>query len=399
MTDLKNFKGRYLVAVSGGPDSMALLDVLWKAGNYLEAAHVNYHRRDTADRDEKLVRQYCEKHQIPFHLLNVYSNEVEGNFQAYARKARYSFFASLCKENDLEAVMVAHHKDDLIETYLMQKEKKLGVSHYGLAEDTVIEGARVIRPFLEMDKKALLKYCQENEIPYGIDESNLHNGYARNRIRHQIVDQMDDSEKEKIVEEIESQNRCLQEKQNIIEENARDHYDAEEFLALPYLIDHLRMIFPGHSLRYYEEMLKQLTETKLCVLRDDGTILAKEYGSVDIFAIPQDYEYVFQSPEDLKEREYEHFRLSFYGNSVEALTLSEEDFPITIRNAKAGDEILMRYGTKKINRFFIDRKIPLKERITWPVVLNRKDEVILLPGLGCDIYHYSQKPGIYVIKL
>ena len=399
MTDLKVYKGRYLIAASGGPDSMALFDMLRKTGSYLEAAHVNYHKRNTADRDEELVRKYCETYQIPFHLLNVYPEETAGNFQAYARKKRYAFLASVCKESDLDAVMVAHHKDDLIETYLMQKDKKLGVSHYGLAKETIIEGTRVIRPLLEMDKKTLLKYCYENQVPFGVDESNLQDGYERNRIRHRIVEQMDDSEKEKILDEIETLNRSMYQKQRIIQEDFRDHYEADEFLALPYLHDHLRLIFPGHSLRYYEEMHRQLTETDRCVLRDDKTMLAKEYGNIDIFTIPQDYEYVFDSLEDLDAGDYEHFRISRNGSSVEALTVRCDDFPIMIRNAKAGDQIRMRFGSKKINRFFIDRKIPLKERITWPVVLNRKNEVILLPGLGCDIYHYSQNPNVYVLKL
>ena len=399
MTDLKNFKGRYLIAVSGGPDSMALLDMLRKTESDLEVAHVNYHKRETADRDEELVRQYCETHQIPFHCLDVYPDDVEGNFQAYARKARYSFFASLCKEKNLDGVMVAHHKDDVIETYLMQREKKLGVGRYGLAEDTVIEEVRVIRPLLDMDKKALLRYCQDNAVPYGIDESNLADDYTRNRIRHWIVEQMGDIEKENLIEEIEALNHALQQKQKIIQEGIRSHYEAKEFLALPYLIDHLRLIFPGHSLRYYEEMDRQLNETDRCVLRDDRTILTKEYGNIDIFAIPEDYEYVFPSMEDLKEGDYERFRISLSGSSVEALILSLEDFPVTIRNAKAGDQIRMRYGTKKISRFFIDRKIPLKERLAWPVVLSQRNEVILLPGLGCDVYHYSQKPDIYVLKL
>ncbi|MBQ6560280.1 MAG: tRNA lysidine(34) synthetase TilS [Erysipelotrichaceae bacterium] len=399
MTDLKNYKGRYLVAVSGGPDSMALFDMLRKTGNHLEAAHVNYHKRDTADRDEELVRKYCEEHQIPFHLLNVYPEETEGNFQAYARKARYAFFASVCKENDLDAVMVAHHKDDLIETYLMQKEKKLGVSHYGLAKETFIARTRIIRPLLEMDKKALLKYCHENQIPYGVDESNLQNGYERNRIRHRIVEQMDDHEKDEILDEIETLNQSMRQKQQIIQKDIRNHYEADEFLALPYLYDHLRLIFPGHSLRYYEEMYRQLSETDRCVLRDDTTVLAKEYGSIDVFTIPEDYEHIFPSAEELKEGDYDHFRISGNGSSVEALTVRADDFPIRIRNAKAGDQIRMRFGSKKISRFFIDRKILLKERMTWPVVLNRKNEVILLPGLGCDKYHYSQNPDVYVLKL
>ncbi len=399
MTDVTMNQGRYLVAVSGGPDSMALLDMLVKKGCVPEVAHVNYHKRVTADRDEELVRRYCTEHRLPFHRLELDPQMVEGNFQDYARKTRYRFFATLCQENGLDAVLVAHHRDDLIETYLMQKEKKLGVSHYGLAKETVIEGVRVIRPLLEMGKQELLTYCRENGIPYGIDESNLRDDYARNRIRHQIVERMDQSEKDAIMVEIESLNRALQAKQRIIQSDFRDHYDAEEFLALSFLTDRLRIVFPGYSMRHYEEMQRQLRETDRCILTDDRTILSKEYGKIAIFPVPEDYAYLFSSPEDFKEADYPHFRIAFNGNGVEAVTLHPDDFPITIRNARNGDRIVMHFGTKKISRFFIDRKIPLKERLSWPVVLDRKNEVILLPGLGCDISHYSQNPDLYVLKL
>ena len=88
--NLKN--NRYLIAVSGGPDSMALLDIVRNKKKYIEVAHVNYHKRDSAINDEKLVRRYCRKYKIKFHLLDVYPDEVKGNFQSYARDKRYEFF-------------------------------------------------------------------------------------------------------------------------------------------------------------------------------------------------------------------------------------------------------------------------------------------------------------------
>lgn len=78
--------------------------------------------------------------------------------------------------------------------------------------------------------------------------------------------------------------------------------------------------------------------------------------------------------------------------------MSEEDFPITIRSFQKGDAIQLRYGTKAINRFFIDRKISHKERKTWPIVVNCMGNVILVPEIGCDIKHYTNKPNCFVIK-
>ena len=378
---------------------MALLDMLRREGCYLEAAHVNYHKRDTAFRDEKLARKYCREHQIPFHRLHVYPEEIKGNFQAEARKIRYRYFASLCKKHKLDAVMIAHQQDDLIETYLMQKEKELGVNCYGLAEDTVIEYVRVIRPLLDHRKADLLSYCEENQVPYGIDESNLGNGYARNKIRHNVVEQLTEAERERILAEINAENEALQQKRQAVLENMHDTYTCEQFLSLTYLHDHLRILFPNHSLKHYEEMIRQISQAEKYVYEENETFLVKEYGRIEIFERPKEYSYVFAKETDFKEKRYGHFRISKSGSGFEALSLSSSDYPLTIRNYQKGDQIRMTYGTKKVNRYFIDHKIPLQERLSWPVVLNGKGDVILVPGIGCDRFHYSQHPEVYVLKL
>lgn len=127
-------------------------------------------------------------------------------------------------------------------------------------------------------------------------------------------------------------------------------------------------------------------------------ILVKEYGTVSFFKVPEPYSYSFASPEEIKEKDFPYFKIRKTGNSNQAVTLLEDDFPLTIRSFRQGDAIRMRYGTKKIRRFFIDRKIPLRKRMIWPVVVNGKGEIILMPGIGCDLNHYSEKPDLFVIE-
>ncbi|MBO4919148.1 MAG: tRNA lysidine(34) synthetase TilS [Erysipelotrichaceae bacterium] len=378
---------------------MALLDMARRKGLYLEAAHVNYHRRDTADRDMELVRDYCRSYQIPFHLLNSDPDSYQGNFQACAREERYRFFAELCKENGLDGVLIAHQKDDLIETYLMQKERNLGVSCYGLAQSNEICGVKVIRPLLEWDRKDTLAYCEENDVPYGIDESNLSDVYTRNRIRHETVEKMSEAEKEEILEEIRREN---QEKTS--EEEATSSflekgiYPVDEFLSFPYVNSVVRKLFPAKSEVFIKETLRQIRESEHCQIREKDRILVKEYGTVSFFRVPEQYSFLFTSLEELKEGEYPYFKISRNGGMKQAVTLRKDDFPIMIRSFDQGDAILMRYGTKKIRRFFIDSKIPLKKRMTWPVVVNGKGDIILVPGIGCDRNHYSEKPNLFVIE-
>ena len=115
-------KKRVLIGVSGGPDSMALLDMM-KDKYEVYVAHVNYHHRDSALRDEKIVEKYCMKYQLPFFKKD-YVEVGGGNFQENARIFRYEFYKEIIDKYNLEYVMLAHHKDDLIETYLMQKKRK-----------------------------------------------------------------------------------------------------------------------------------------------------------------------------------------------------------------------------------------------------------------------------------
>ncbi|MBQ1508706.1 MAG: tRNA lysidine(34) synthetase TilS, partial [Erysipelotrichaceae bacterium] len=190
---MRKYKGTYLIGVSGGPDSMALFDMCLKAGNRLVCAHVNYHRRDSADRDEAIVRDYCEKHGVPFYKLDACL--TEGNFQEEARKVRYGFFTDLIRGKDLDGVLVAHHLDDHLETYLLQKEHGGLYDHFGLTARTILMGVPVIRPLLHKEKKELVRYCEDNEISYGIDESNLTDDYRRNVLRHTFVEKMTKEEK------------------------------------------------------------------------------------------------------------------------------------------------------------------------------------------------------------
>ncbi|MFQ7538911.1 MAG: tRNA lysidine(34) synthetase TilS, partial [Clostridium sp.] len=93
-----------------------------------------------------------------------------------------------------------------------------------------------------------------------------------------------------------------------------------------------------------------------------------------------------------------YFETASQGMRVDAVTLQEEDWPITIRNAQPQDAIQLRFGVKKLNRWFIDRKIPKKERKLWPVVVNAAGNVILVPKIGCDIAHFSNNPTLFVLK-
>ena len=101
-------KGTYIIGVSGGPDSMALLDMCRKEGFQLVVAHMNYKKRDTADRDMELVRSYCARFHIPFEA-RLQTKPCVGNFQAFAREERYRMYRELLQKYQAAAVLLAHY--------------------------------------------------------------------------------------------------------------------------------------------------------------------------------------------------------------------------------------------------------------------------------------------------
>lgn len=121
---MERLEGTWLIAVSAGPDSMALLSMCLEAGIDCVCAHVNYHHRKQAEEEESYIRLFCAENSIPLFVRNE-EFTYEGNFEAAARKWRYEFFVQLVKSHGYKGVLIAHHEDDLLETYFMQEEKNL----------------------------------------------------------------------------------------------------------------------------------------------------------------------------------------------------------------------------------------------------------------------------------
>jgi tRNA(Ile)-lysidine synthase len=180
---------KYIAAVSGGPDSMAMLDMFHN--DIIAVCHVNYHKRDSAKRDETIVKQFCKMHEIPFEKLDATPKLLEqydtNNFQTSARLLRYDFFAKIAKKHNTFSLLVAHNKDDFVETAIMQQERHSIALFLGIPAQQQFKTLRIERPLLNKRKRDLLKYCDQHNISYGIDETNFEDMYTRNRIRKEIL--------------------------------------------------------------------------------------------------------------------------------------------------------------------------------------------------------------------
>lgn len=186
---LLNSNSKYLVALSGGADSVALLLVLHELGYHTEAIHCNFHLRgEESDRDELFCMELCDKLHIPFHRIHFETKEYallhKESIELAARNLRYRYFEQLRKDVGAEGICVAHHQDDSVETILINLIRGTGIN--GLTGISPRNGY-VLRPLLGVDRKEILAYLGEKGQSYVTDSTNLVDDVVRNKIRLRIL--------------------------------------------------------------------------------------------------------------------------------------------------------------------------------------------------------------------
>lgn len=185
---LWNSKDSFIIAVSGGPDSLCLLDVLYllsqKLHFSLHVAHVNYRLRgNDSELDEALVRERVALYDLPLSVLHPKITHST-NLEEKLRDIRYRFFEKVRLEQNATLIAVAHHEDDQAETFLLRLLRgsgTLGLSSMQPKRD------RVVRPLLKQSRADILRYLNERGIPYRTDQSNSDPTFLRNRIRHELI--------------------------------------------------------------------------------------------------------------------------------------------------------------------------------------------------------------------
>ncbi len=180
---------RVLVACSGGPDSVALADILRTLGYSIGLAHMNYGMRGAdSEADAQLVEQLAQQWNVPFHSIKAhrlgFDAHDKANFQERARDIRYRWLQQVRQDENYDKIATAHQLDDQVETILMRLFR--GTSLKGLVG---IPPSRedIIRPLLCIPRAMIVEYLQQKNLPYRIDHTNLTEDYLRNRIRHRIL--------------------------------------------------------------------------------------------------------------------------------------------------------------------------------------------------------------------
>lgn len=232
-------EGKYVVAVSGGVDSMVLLDILAKqvTGDRLQVtdlvvAHFNHGIRPDSKEDEEFVRKMAKMYQLQFEVgygkLGAKASEEQ------ARAARYEFLNRIKRKYHADAIITAHHQDDLIETAILNIMR--GTGRRGLT--AITENRDILRPLLHLAKKDILAYAREHKLEWREDPTNVDERYLRNYIRRRIVPKLSESQHRQFLQKIQKlgvTNRIInQEIENLSQKLVKGKaIDRAGFIALP----------------------------------------------------------------------------------------------------------------------------------------------------------------------
>lgn len=394
---------KILVALSGGADSVALLRLLLDMGYSCEAAHCNFHLRDEeSNRDERFVRELCKQKGILLHIRHFQTVEVATerhiSIEMAARELRYAWFEELHTKQHADVIAVAHHKDDSVETILLNLIRGTGIN--GLL-GIQPENGYIVRPLLCLDREEIIEYLHLLGQAYVTDSTNLQDEYTRNKIRLHLLPLMQEinpSVKESILRTAEYLGDAALLYKNGIA-NGKQKVQTEKGIQINALLQE-----PAPETLLFE-ILRPLGFNS-AQIKDIFASLGGQPGKV------------FMSREWLVTKDRDELLIEFTGDKMSS-TLPEntnlpfrlimeemeitEDFiiprdpetacfdidklvqPLSIRRWQHGDSFVPfgMTGRKKVSDYLIDLKVPLscKEQ-QW--VLCSDNQIIWLIGKRID---------------
>ena len=400
----------YVIGVSGGCDSMYLLDQLRIKGYHLLVAHVNYNYRHDSYLDYELVMDYCAEYGLPFYYKEFHSDDYhKGNFQDQARSLRYNFYKEIYDHYQCDGLILGHHLDDQLESIYMQLSRHNTIHYLGIKEVNTVLDMKVIRPLMTCYKEEIREACHQSHIPYHDDYTNFETDFERDKVRNTVLNQYTSQQKEELLQKAKQHNQRIGELefkvkpyyQQYLEDGQIYYYYIPRELRDIFLYLILKDVMPPQliSESLIEEIKHQIHSVKPNIQMNlpVNYLFIKEYDNV--YIIDKDkikgYCYEFKSFVPFG---CEHFHLLETGHINEGVYLSEDDFPITIRTMQEGDSIMTASGTKKLSRLFINAKIPALKRKTWPILLNKDKTIVLVPHIAKNIDYLTTKPNVFVIK-
>jgi tRNA(Ile)-lysidine synthase len=410
-------KGEKLVAaVSGGPDSMAMLHYLSRQPIELSVLHVHHLLREEAEEEAELVKKTAEALDLPFFLRRVnvkdMMKESGTGLQQTARTERYRLFQEVMEETGSRKTATAHHGDDQIETMLMRFTRGSIQGMKGIPVRRPLGAGEVIRPMLGVTKDAIEAYCAEHRIPYRVDISNENKKYMRSRIRHEIVPVLK-KENPRLHEAAQWQAEIRAEEESYLNEQAEaalasvilEKKDGtvliqkKSFAAVPAALQkravHLLLTYLRPEALWTRSHVQAVQDLFISEKRPHAAFTAHDlhaetaYETVLLQKGSPESEQPWTAREaDVPSRTELPWGVLFAGAEAPAdadvstsIAVSTEELPLIVRPRKPGDRIRTSAGTKKLKKIFIDEKIPAKERERWPIITNRHGTILWVPFL------------------
>lgn len=229
-----------LVALSGGPDSVALLCALIAAGYDCRAAHCNFHLRgDESMRDEHFVRELCKRLGVPLVVkdfdVSGWQQEHGGSVEMACRELRYEWFEQERQRQDCDVVAVAHHANDQVETFFLNLMRGTGTK--GLAGMSRLNG-NIWRPLLNVTRQELLDYLQNMGQEYVTDSTNNSNEFRRNRLRNDVlpvIEQQFPNAGDHIIETMDNLRDDYEVMMSLVHDKLPNerHINAKDLLSIP----------------------------------------------------------------------------------------------------------------------------------------------------------------------
>ncbi len=389
-----------LLAVSGGMDSVVLVDLVARMSYPFAIAHCNFELRgNESDQDEEFVRSLAARHGVDFFVQHFntkyYAAKGGVSTQMAARSLRYTWFERVRKQEKMTRIVTAHHLSDSLETALINFIRGSGVR--GLRGIKASSG-KVIRPLLTTTREAIESYARENELQWREDSSNQQDVYTRNYIRQHIIPEMKKLNPA-IEESYDITSRRLRDADLLIMEKAerimRDHasrHGKDWFISrkalLPANLSVAEEVFRPFGLNVYQvmDLLSHLPEkggSQLFLSESHQVNLDRKYVIVSERENETPEDVVIDQPQSTVSHYLGTFTFrearytGFFHRNPEAITVDADmlEYPVTIRKWREGDTFrpLGMQGKKKISDFMIDAKIPL----------NLKERVCVMESGGC----------------
>ncbi len=415
---------RLLLAVSGGVDSMVLLHLLLslpaEEQPFFAVAHVNHQLRAASQEEATFLQTFCQANGIPLYV-ETWQAPLEGNLENQARQARYDFFTKICAEERFDCIVTAHHGDDQAETILMKIIDGSQLQNLvGIRPTSQRNGLTIHRPLLSFAKEDLMTWARTHQIVYFEDASNFEDGYFRNRIRNHVIPQFK-VENANFLKHIHNFVKQITYANDIIEVKVNELWPK-----VIRTIDH-QWIIDLRSFRSLSEsqqymLLVSLWQKALVVegvpvnegqLTQAMTMLNSDVGAQELhLATGWRFEKNYQEAtltlgESPKTRTAAVQQICLgqgvYLSQEEWLGFERVDQPLeipdklsdwqafecpvgktlaqqslSVRHVRPGDRIVYnRMGNhKKVNRIFIDAKVPLKKREQMWLVCDSLGEII-----------------------